>query len=107
MQAFINIPKRSGSCNISRNAALLDAVKSPTMPGCGRSWAIEYVGPASTIDALRHAKALRERLSMTIAELQENPHATFASLESAGLFGGFTVVERRGFWRVELAFDAN
>ena len=30
-----------------------------------------------------------------------DPHSSYADHEARGVFGGFSVLERRGFWRVE------
>ena len=102
MKAIINIPKQQGSSRVSRNAAILDAVHANTARGLTNSWKLEGgSGDWSEVDAMAAARELRERLAMVCSELRERQHSTFADLEASGLFSWFTVLERRGFWRVE------
>ncbi len=93
MKAFINIPKRSGSSICTRNGALLVAVRSNCL-----DWTAETDRP---LESIRAKQQLRDRLNLSVAELNDNPHASFIDHESRGVFGGFVVLERRGFWRVE------
>lgn len=101
MKAVINIAKRRGSSVCTRNGALLDAVKASTVMGLANAWKLETDGPCSEMDCLAAARLLRQRLAMSIEALRDNPHATFAELQSSGVFGGIDAIERRGFWRVE------
>ena len=65
-------------------------------------WSLDTCNP---MDRLRARIPLRERLQLSIADLNDNQHASFADHESRGVFGGFTVLERRGWWRVEYSIQ--
>lgn len=101
MKAFINIPKRKGSSICTRNGAILEAIHAPTVKSLRNSWSLE--GDGSDIDAMLSAKQLRGRLAaITEARRQMPITATFADLEQSGIFSGLIVLERRGYWRVEV-----
>ncbi len=101
MKAVCNVPKRSGSCVTTRNGAMLTAMRASTVRGLVKpQWQLE--GGTSEYDAMLSARELRERLSMACDELNGRPHSSFADLEALGVFGGFSVLDRRGFWRVEV-----
>lgn len=92
MKIWFDVKKREGSCNCSRNGALLVAVRSSVL-----DWKADTTRPLESIQAKQR---LRERLDMSVADLNDNPHASFADHESRGVFGGLNVDERRGYWRV-------
>lgn len=92
MKVWLDVKKREGSCNCSRNGALLVAMRSSCL-----DWKADTPRP---LESIRAKQQLRERLDMSVAELNDNPHASYADHESRGVFGGFTVLDRRGYWRI-------
>ena len=90
---FINVQKRHGSSVCTRNGAILEAIRTNCL-----DWEVQTDKPLVSI---RVKQQLRDRLNLSISELNDNPHASYADHESRGVFGGFTVLERHGFWRVE------
>lgn len=94
MKCWTDVKKRDGSCNCTRNGAVLQAVRTSAC-----DWKTETHG----LKRLRELHELNERLREVQGELNERQHSTFVELESSGLFGGFHVLDRRGYWRVEFS----
>lgn len=92
MKIYLDIRKREGSCNCSRNGALLVAVRSSCL-----DWKADTTRP---LENIRAKQQLRDRLDMAVSDLNDNPHASFADHEARGVFGWLTVDEHRGYWRV-------
>lgn len=90
--AWVDVAKREGSSVTKRGGAMLQAVRTSAV-----DWKTEDHG----FRRIGILQKLNERLRSVHAGLNERQQASFADLEESMLFSGFTVTERRGYWRVE------
>jgi hypothetical protein len=87
-----HVRKRERSTLTTSRGAILVAMRSSCL-----DWKSGDIRPLERIRALQQ---LRDRLSLSVDDMNDNPHASFADHESRGVFGGFHVTERRGYWVV-------